>query len=120
MAAMREKHRDEVDELERTLSKKERERKELEDDCRDLRNELESSKGEVRDLKVRFSFGRSQHRPLILTCMTLDGTICSSHITAHCAGRAAGITRDQRPSATGNREPYIERSASRTSGLQGE
>lgn len=53
MAAMREKHRDEVDELERKLSKKERERKELEDDCRDLKNELESSKGEVRDLKVR-------------------------------------------------------------------
>lgn len=49
---MREKYRDEVDELERKLSKKEREKKELEDDCRDLRNELESSKGEVRDLKV--------------------------------------------------------------------
>ena len=52
MVAMREKHRDEVDELERKLSKKERERKELEDDCRDLKHELESSKGEVRDLKV--------------------------------------------------------------------
>lgn len=59
MAAMREKHRDEVDELERKLSKKERERKELEDDCRDLKNELESSKGEVRDLKVSTPSDRS-------------------------------------------------------------
>ncbi|KAJ9124334.1 hypothetical protein QFC22_001134 [Naganishia vaughanmartiniae] len=53
IAAMREKHRDEVDELERKLSKKERERKELEEDCKDLRSDLESCKGEVRDLKAQ-------------------------------------------------------------------
>ncbi|KAJ9094190.1 hypothetical protein QFC19_008041 [Naganishia cerealis] len=55
MAAMREKHRDEIDELERKLSKKERERKELEEDCKDLKGDLESCKGEVRDLKAALS-----------------------------------------------------------------
>ncbi|KAJ9106331.1 hypothetical protein QFC21_001477 [Naganishia friedmannii] len=52
LAAMREKHRDEVDDLERKLSKKERERKELKEDCKQLRSDLESCKGEARDLKL--------------------------------------------------------------------
>ena len=89
MVAMREKHRDEVDELERKLSKKERERKELEDDCRDLKHELESSKGEVRDLKVCLSERSGSNRTDLVPRVT-DRTISPSNVTAHGASGASG------------------------------
>lgn len=52
MAALRSKHAFEVEDLERRLIRKERENKELEDDMRDVRSDLDITKGEVRELKV--------------------------------------------------------------------
>lgn len=119
---MREKHRDEVDELERKLSKKERERKELEDDCRDLKNELESSKGEVRDLKVR-------RMPLKRVCglgilipkgHAVGCSFRASDVSAHGSSRAECTKSDKRSSATRDRRSYLVSAAGGAGRVPGE
>jgi kinesin family protein C1 len=52
IAALREKHRAEMDELEHRLNKRERENRDLQDDLRGARSDLESARGEVRDVKA--------------------------------------------------------------------
>lgn len=53
IAALKSKHRDEVDELERQVTKKERERRDLEMELGDVRADLDLTRAEVRELKVR-------------------------------------------------------------------
>lgn len=52
IAALREKHRNELDDVERQLAKRERERRDLEDDLRACRADLEEARGQVRDVKA--------------------------------------------------------------------
>jgi kinesin family protein C1 len=52
IAALREKHRGELDDVERQLAKRERERRDLEDDLRACRADLEEARGQVRDVKA--------------------------------------------------------------------
>jgi kinesin family protein C1 len=52
IAEMRDKHRKEIDELESRLAKRERERRDLEDDLRTCRADLEEARGQVRDVKA--------------------------------------------------------------------
>lgn len=52
IAALREKHRGEMDDVERQLAKRERERRDLEDDLRTCKADLEEARGQVRDIKA--------------------------------------------------------------------
>jgi kinesin family protein C1 len=52
IVALREKHRAEMDELEHRLNKRERENRDLQDDLKGARSDLESARGEVRDVKA--------------------------------------------------------------------
>lgn len=52
IATLKAKHRDEVDELERQVKKREREGRELEAELGDVRADLDLTRAEVRELKV--------------------------------------------------------------------
>lgn len=52
MAALRDKHRSEMDDKERQLCKSEREKRDLTDEVGCLKSDLDSARGEVRDVKA--------------------------------------------------------------------
>lgn len=109
IAAMREKHRDEVDELERKLGKKERERKEMEEDCKELRSDLESCKGEVRDLKVSEMgpYIELRSAPLRSVNIRPGRLVSAGYFTAYRTGRIGRLESYQRTSTTGNSKSYF-------------
>lgn len=64
IAALRSSHAREVDELERTIARKDREKKNLEDELRDGRDELSRERDIVRALKVQLSEQSTKHLTL--------------------------------------------------------
>ncbi|WVO22624.1 uncharacterized protein IAS62_003954 [Cryptococcus decagattii] len=64
IAALRSSHAREVDELERTIARKDREKKNLEDELRDGRDELSRERDIVRALKVQLAEQSTRHLTL--------------------------------------------------------
>lgn len=64
IAALRSSHAREVDELERTIARKEREKRNLEDELRDGRDELSRERDTVRALKVQLAEQSTKHLTL--------------------------------------------------------
>ncbi|KIR26643.1 kinesin family member C1 [Cryptococcus deuterogattii LA55] len=64
IAALRSSHAREVDELERTIARKDREKKNLEDELRDGRDELSRERDIVRTLKVQLAEQSTKHLTL--------------------------------------------------------
>lgn len=64
IAALRSSHAREVDELERTIARKDREKKNLEDELRDGRDELSRERDNVRTLKVQLAEQSTKHLTL--------------------------------------------------------